>query len=261
MDKRLAGKVAIVTGAASGIGLVTAQVLAREGASVLVADYDEAAAAEVAAGINQAGGKAVAQGVDARSAESIMAMVAACKAHFGALHILHNNVGATDINKDLNVVDLDLDTWDNTFTLCLKSVVMGCKFAIPLMIESGGGAIINTASSSGVYGDLTNTAYGVAKAGVMSLTEYVATQYGKQNIRCNAVAPGLVMTPAAEKFLPAEVLQAFRDQTLTPDVGKPEDIAELVAYLASDAARYVTGQTVRIDGGLTIHTPLYAQGR
>ncbi|MEZ5571061.1 MAG: SDR family NAD(P)-dependent oxidoreductase [Halioglobus sp.] len=258
MHNTLEGKVAVVTGSGSGIGLTTAQVLAREGASVVVADYDEASAKAVAEGICSDGGKASAVFFDARSEDSVKQLFNFTRETYGALHILHNNVGATDISKDLNVVDLDLDTWDNTFKLCLKSVLMGCKFAIPLMIESGGGSIINTASSSGVYGDVTNTAYGVAKAGVMSLTQYVATQFGDKKIRCNAISPGLIMTPAAEKYLPKEILKAFEEQTLTPEVGKPEDIAELVAYLASDAARYITGQNIRADGGLTIHTPIFA---
>ena len=157
------------------------------------------------------------------------------------------------------MVDLDLDTWDRTFAICLKSVVMGCKFGIPLMLESGGGSIINTASLSGVGGDMTNTAYGVAKTGVMSLTKYVATQFGDKNIRCNAIAPGVIMTPAVEKFMPQPMIDAFQKHTLTPRLGKPEDIGEMVAFLASDAAGYITGQTIQIDGGLVTHLPNSAE--
>lgn len=255
---RLNGKVAIVTGGASGIGQATATILAAEGARVVVADFNEAGAQRVADAIRAAGGEAAAVALDATSADSVRAMVEFARATYGALHILHNNVGGTDVTKDLAVVDLDLDCWDKVFALCLKSVLMGCKFAIPLMIESGGGSIINTASMSGTAGDLANTAYGVAKTGVMSLSKYVATQYGAQNIRCNAVAPSVVMTPAVEQFMPEPMLNSFRKQTLLPRLGKPEDIGYLVAFLASDEAGYITGQTLIADGGLSAHLPTTA---
>jgi NAD(P)-dependent dehydrogenase (short-subunit alcohol dehydrogenase family) len=255
---RLIGKVAIVTGGASGIGQATAKILAAEGAKVVVADFNEAGATAVANDIRASGGTAAAIALDATNADSVRAMVEFARTQYGALHILHNNVGGTDVTKDLAVVDLDLDCWDKVFALCLKSVLMGCKFAIPLMIESGGGSIINTASMSGTAGDLANTAYGVAKTGVMSLTKYVATQYGAQNIRCNAVAPSVVMTPAVEQFMPEPMLNSFRKQTLLPRLGKPEDIGHLVAFLASDEAGYITGQTLIADGGLSAHLPTTA---
>jgi NAD(P)-dependent dehydrogenase (short-subunit alcohol dehydrogenase family) len=257
---RLIDKVAIVTGGASGIGQATAKILAAEGAKVVVADFNATGAQAVADAIVATGGTASAIALDATNADSVRAMVEFARRQYGALHILHNNVGGTDVTKDLAVVDLDLDCWDQVFALCLKSVLMGCKFAIPLMIESGGGSIINTASMSGTGGDLANTAYGVAKTGVMSLTKYVATQYGAQNIRCNAVAPSVVMTPAVEKFMPEPILNAFRKHTLLPRLGKPEDIGYLVAFLASDEAGYITGQTIQADGGLNTHLPTTAEG-
>jgi NAD(P)-dependent dehydrogenase (short-subunit alcohol dehydrogenase family) len=255
---RLIGKVAIVTGAASGIGQATSKILAAEGAKVVVADFNEQGAQEVVDAIRASGGTAAAFALDATNADSVRAMVEFARSQYGALHILHNNVGGTDVTRDLAVVDLDLDCWDEVFTLCLKSVLMGCKFAIPLMIESGGGSIINTASMSGTAGDLANTAYGVAKTGVMSLSKYVATQYGAQNIRCNAVAPSVVMTPAVAQFMPEPMLNSFRKQTLLPRLGKPEDIGYLVAFLASDEAGYITGQTLIADGGLSAHLPTTA---
>jgi len=256
---RLNNKIAIVTGAASGIGLETAKILAREGAAVVVADFNEAGAQSVAAEINAAGGRAIATALDATSADSVRAMIELTRTTFGALHILHNNVGATDVTKDLNVVDLDLDTWDRTFAICLKSVMMGCKFGIPLMLESGGGSIINTASLAGMAGDKSLTAYGVAKTAVMSLTKYVATQFGDKNIRCNTVSPGVIMTPAVEKLMPQPMIDAFIKHTLVPRLGKPADIGELVAFLASDAAGYITGQNIQADGGLITHLPNTAE--
>ena len=253
----LQDRVAVVTGAGAGIGRATALKLAGQGAAVVVADLDQAAAEDVAGSIAAAGGRAVATGLDAADAASVAGLFDFTRAQFGALHILHNNVGLTDPATDTTVVDLDLDTWDNTFRLCLKSVLMGCKFGIPLMLASGGGSIINTASMSGVFGDVTNTAYGVAKAGVCSLTQYVATQYGRQDIRCNAIAPGLIKTAAVDRFMPVEVIRGFEAQTLTPRLGEPDDVAALVAFLASDAAKYITGQTYRVDGGLFSHTPVF----
>jgi len=256
---RLNGKVAIVTGGASGIGLATSRILAREGAKVVVADFNKPGADSAAAAIRAAGGSASAFELDATSADSVRAMIAFAQGEFGALHILHNNVGGTDVTKDLNVVDLDLDCWDRVMTLCLKSVVMGCKFAIPAMIASGGGSIINTASMSGAAGDISNTAYGVAKTGVMSLTKYVATQFGARHIRCNAIAPGVIMTPAVQQFMPEPILNAFKKHTLVPRLGTPEDIGHLVAFLGSDDSGYISGQTIEADGGLRAHLPTTAE--
>ncbi len=254
--KSLDGKVAIVTGAASGIGLATAKALAREGASVVVADFNEKGADDVVRVISASGGRAVPIFLDATQEESVREVVRFTRETFGGLHVLHNNVGATDVTTDLDIVNLDLDTWDNTFRICLKSVAMGCKFGIPVMLDSGGGSIVNTASMGAVLGDMSNTAYGVAKAGVMTLTRYVATQYSGRGIRCNAIAPGLIVTPASEALIPAPVMKGYKAETLTPRLGKPEDIAELVAFLASDAAGYITGQTIQAEGGLAVHSPV-----
>jgi len=256
---RLTGKVAIVTGGASGIGLATAHILAQEGARVVVADFNKTGADSVVEAIRANGGDARACALDATDAASVQAMVAFAQQEFGALHILHNNVGGTDVTKDLNVEQLDLDCWDKVMALCLKSVVMGCKFAIPVMRASGGGSIINTASMSGTAGDIANTAYGVAKTGVMSLTKYVATQFGAHNIRCNAIAPGVIMTPAVQQFMPEPILNAFKKHTLVPRLGTPEDIGHLVAFLGSDASGYITGQTIEADGGLRAHLPTTAE--
>lgn len=253
---KLTGKVAVVTGAASGIGAATARIMAGEGAKVIAADSNFEGAQAVA---KQIGGTAAA--FDALEADSIRALMdEAVKIH-GALHVLHNNVGATDINKDLDVVNMDLDTWDWVFKLCLKSVLMGSKFAIPHMLAAGGGAIVNTSSMAGAAGSLSNTAYGVAKAGVMALTENIAAQYGPRNIRCNCVAPGVILTPAVARAMPQPIVDIYQRYTLTPRLGLPEDIGHLVTFLASDEAGYINGQVINADGGVRAHLPVTADMR
>jgi len=261
MMGKLAGKVAVVTGAASGIGAATARIMAADGAKVIAADSNLDGAQGVAQEIAAAGGVATAVAFDALEADSIAALMeTACKI-YGALHILHNNVGATDITKDLNVVDMNLDTWDWVFKLCLKSVLIGSKFAIPHMLAAGGGAIVNTASMAGAAGSLTNTAYNVSKAAVMALTENIAAQYGPQNIRCNCVAPGVILTPAVARAMPQPIVDIYQRYTLTTRLGQPEDVGYLVAFLASDQAGYINGQTIAADGGFTAHLPVTADMR
>jgi NAD(P)-dependent dehydrogenase (short-subunit alcohol dehydrogenase family) len=253
---KLTGKVAVVTGAASGIGAATARIMAREGAKVIAADSNLDGAQIIA---KEIGGTAVA--FDALEADSIRALMDEAVKIYGALHVLHNNVGATDINKDLDVVNMDLDTWDWVFKLCLKSVLMGSKFAIPHMLAAGGGAIVNTSSMAGAAGSLSNTAYGVAKAGVMALTENIAAQYGPQNIRCNCVAPGVILTPAVARAMPQPIVDIYQRYTLTTRLGQPEDIGHLVTFLASDEAGYINGQVINADGGVRAHLPVTADMR
>jgi NAD(P)-dependent dehydrogenase (short-subunit alcohol dehydrogenase family) len=141
----------------------------------------------------------------------------------------------------------------------VRGAMLGCKHAIPHMLAAGGGSIVNTSSTSGQFGDLSRVAYGVSKAGVDSLTRYVATLHGKQGIRCNAIAPGPIFTPALEANIPAEQLAVFVGNLVTPYAGRPADIASMVVYLCSDEARYVTGQVINVDGGMVMHTPTFAQ--
>ena len=255
---RLTGKVAIVTAAASGIGRATALQMAREGARVIVADVAESGTRAVCDEIARAGGQALPRVFDAMDAPSIAALIEWTHQTCGALHILHNNVGATDPALDLAVADIDLDCWDRTLKLSLKSMLIGCKYALPIMVAQRSGAIVNTASQSGLAGDLGLTAYGVAKAGVISLTQYVATQYGAHGIRCNAVAPGLTMTAAVERVMTPAMQQIFVRQSLLQRAATPADIANVITFLASDEAAFVTGQVISIDGGLRAHLPTTA---
>lgn len=257
--KGLDGNVAIVTGSGSGIGRASARRLAAAGAKVLVADVNLAGAEETVGIIRSAGGEAAAQEADVSDEASVEAMVAAAVERWGGVQLLHNNAAdVVIIQRDLDVVGMDVEVWDRTMQVNLRGPMLGCKYAIPHMIDAGGGAIVTTSSTSGQFGDLSRVAYGVSKAGIDSLTRYVATLYGKQGIRCNAVAPGVVKTPALAANVPADQIALFERNHLTPDMGQPDDIADVVAFLLSDAAAYITGQVVNVDGGLVCHTPLYS---
>jgi NAD(P)-dependent dehydrogenase (short-subunit alcohol dehydrogenase family) len=252
---RLAGKVAIIAGAAFGIGRATATIMAREGAKVIVGDYDADAAGVAAEAIRSSGGEAHALFFDATNEESVRQLVAKTRERYGRVDIMHNNVGGTEPGKDAGVVELDVAAWDRILKLTLYSAMYGCRHVIPAMLETGGGAIVNTASMSGVIGDAGLTAYGAAKAGVISLTRYVATQYGRRNIRCNAVAPGLITTERANEVVLPPVQKIFEEHNLVPRNGRPEDIGNVVAFLASEEAAFITGQTIAVDGGAFIHGP------
>jgi len=263
-EGKLAGRVAIVTGAASGIGRATAFALAREGASVVVADLNAEGAKRVAGEIEAAGGSAIGQATDVSSEPSIVAMVAAAVERFGGLDILHNNAAASDpalMGSDGELTSLTLDTWERTLAVNLRGPMLGCKHAVPRMLERGGGVIVNTSSASGLAGDLVRTAYGVSKAGLDSLTRYVATQYGKRGIRCNSIAPGVIATPALAANVPPEMIAVYERSHLTPRLGRPEDIAAVVVFLATDDAAFITGQTLSVDGGLLAHHPAVAELR
>ena len=262
---RFEGKVAIVTGASSGIGRATAVLLASEGAAVTVADLRGAAADAVAAEIAAAGGTARGQAVDVASADAMAALVAGTVAAFGGLDVLHNNAAALDQNqRDQDVVSMDLETWQRVIDVNLTGPMLGCRFAIPAMLERGGGSIVNTASAAAFYGSTSLLAYGTSKAGLVALTQYVATAYGERGIRCNAVAPGVVVAREAQAALGGpmgERLSRYTTSHLIGRLGYPEEIARAVAFLASDEASFITGETLRVDGGFTAHSPTYATDR
>lgn len=231
--ERVQGKVALITGGASGIGLSSAILMAKEVAKGVIADFNEKAAKDAAEEVTKQGGEAIGIFLD----------------------VLVNNVGLTNLHKDLDVVNMDLDEWDRLMDLNLKSVLLGSRFAIPHMIKAGGGSIINTASMAGFAGDATRSAYGASKAAVVNLTRYIAVQYGKDHIRCNGVAPGLIMTPAAEKNMPPAVQEIFAKYNALPYHGEADDIGYTVLFLASDESKFITGQTIQVEGGHYIANP------
>jgi NAD(P)-dependent dehydrogenase (short-subunit alcohol dehydrogenase family) len=256
---RLNGRVAVVTGGGGGIGGATARALAREGASVLVVDIDEAAAESVARGIRDAGAIAESLRADLSEEDDVEAVVAGAVDRFGRLDVLHNNAALTDsefLSADTAVTELSLEVWDRTLAVNLRSQMLMCKHAVPIMADQGGGSIINMSSGASLKGDRTRTAYGVSKAGVNALTLYVATSHGKKGIRANTILPGLVITDAVRAHLKEEMLASLSKATLTPSVGQPDDIADVVVFLASDESRYITGQMLAVDGGMSAHVGL-----
>lgn len=253
---RLRDKVAVITGGASGIGLAAARLMAAEGARVVIGDLEQEKAAEAAAQINAIGGQSLGVAVNAMEDGSIIALVEAAVAEYGALHVMCNHVGGSDPRKDLDLLRLDMDEFDRVMRLNVRSTVIGSRAALPHLIAAGGGSIINTASVGGLSGDFLQVAYGTAKAAVIRLTQYAATQYGAQHVRCNAVAPGAVMTPALQDNLPAEAIESIRGHNALPFVGAPEDIAQAMLFLASEESRYLTGQVLVVDGGMSSHSSI-----
>jgi NAD(P)-dependent dehydrogenase (short-subunit alcohol dehydrogenase family) len=188
-------------------------------------------------------------------------MVDAAVTAYGGLDILHNNAAATLLaaTRDLPVNEADPDVWDQTLRVNLTGAMVAIQAAVPHMIARGGGSVINTASGAGLTGDLRNPAYGASKAALISLTRYVATEFGKQGVRCNAISPGFIVIP--EKPGREAVHATMLRHHLTPRLGRPDDIAALVVFLASDESAFITGQNICADGGLLAHQPFVADFR
>jgi NAD(P)-dependent dehydrogenase (short-subunit alcohol dehydrogenase family) len=248
---RLAGKVAVITGAGSGIGAAMAVLFAREGAAVVAADFDAAAAQETAEQIAAAGGGALALQVDVADAAGVERMVTRTVEQLGRLDILCNNagIGVAAVCHETSESD-----WDRTMAVDLKGVFLGCKYAIPHMLAQGGGVICNTSSAAGQVGVLNRAAYCAAKAGVLGLTKSIAIDYAERGIRCNALVPATVDSPWIGKILsqqsdPERERQRMEARQPIGRMGRPEEIAAAALYLCSDDAAFVTGTGLVIDGG------------
>ncbi len=199
--------------------------------------------------------------VDVEQEDQIVTMIETAVKEFGGLDILHNNAALQTpevMSRDGAITDIDAGIWDRVMRVNLRGYALGTKHAIPHMLKRGGGVIINTASGTGLQSEFARPAYGTSKAAIIGFTRNVATQYGKQGIRCVAIALGLVATSALKANMPPQLLELFKRHFLTPYIAEPEDIAGAVAFLALSDARFITGITLPIDGGFSVHTPSYA---
>ncbi|MBP8232972.1 MAG: SDR family oxidoreductase [Rhizorhabdus sp.] len=265
MNKMLLdGKVAMVTAAGSGIGRASALTMAARGAQLMVTDIDLARAEAVVAEIVEAGGSAASTLCDIGDEASIRDAIAATEARFGRLDILHNNAALLSdeaLASDNDVLNVPVDIWDRTMEVTVRGTMLACRYGVLAMRRAGGGSIINTGSIYGLRAANRMPAYSVSKAAVHMLTEVVATAHGREGIRCNAVAPSMMRTPTLDRLVPREIVAYNEDAALLPRMGGPQDVAEMVAFLASDAASYLTGHVFPVDGGTMAHLPTYGDER
>ncbi|MGN0477430.1 MAG: SDR family NAD(P)-dependent oxidoreductase [Ruminococcus sp.] len=259
--ERLKDKVAIVTGSTSGIGIGIARLFASEGAKVVICGRREAKGQAVVDRIKEEGGEASYHFMDITATESIEQLISDTAEKYGKIDILVNNAANVAL-KDGRVDELTLEMWDGIFQSDLRGTFYATKCVLPYLAKNEkGGSIINIGSMASCSGDIGSTAYACAKAGVDLLTQSTALQYGKQNIRCNCVRPGLIVTPENEAHVPQPVKDIFTSNIMVNRYGCPEDIGHMCVYLASDESEYVTGQIVNVDGGLNSHVPTVAQFR
>jgi NAD(P)-dependent dehydrogenase (short-subunit alcohol dehydrogenase family) len=251
-EPRLAGKVALITGGASGIGREASLLFAAEGARLLIADVDGAAAERAAGAVRAAGGEARAVACDVARSDDVRAAVAAAEDAFGALHVLFNNAGVFPAD-DGSPVDTPEDTFDRVMAVNAKGVFLGCKHGIPALLRAGGGSIVNTASFVAILGAATSqVAYTASKGAVLAMTREIAIEYARRGIRANALCPGPVNTPLLAELL---ATPAARQRRLVHvpmgRLAEAGEIARAALFLASDESSYVNGATFLVDGGIT----------
>jgi NAD(P)-dependent dehydrogenase (short-subunit alcohol dehydrogenase family) len=244
--------VALITGAASGIGRESALLFAREGARIVVADLDAKAGEKVAGEIATAGGEAIAVACDVARAAEVEAAVAAAEKRFGALHVVFNNAGIFPA-QDGSPVDTPEAVFDQVMAVNVKGVFFGCKYAIPALLRAGGGSIVNTASFVAVMGAATSqVAYTASKGAVLAMTREIAVEYARQGIRANALCPGPVNTPLLAELLAKPAAKARRFVHIPMGrLAEAPEIAKAALFLASDESSYVNGATFLVDGGIT----------
>src|SRR5215813_4530907 len=248
MTKQFEGKVALVTGAASGIGKASALAFAREGARTVVADVVVEGGEETVRMIKEAGGDALFVRTDVAKAAEVEMLIQKIVKTYGRLDYAHNNAGIA--GADAPTADCTEENWDRTIAINLKGVWLCMKYEIPQMLKQGGGAIVNTASTAGLVGLEGSPAYCASKGGVIQLTRAAALDYAKAGIRVNAVCPGVIRTPMVERLVGTEAEAGLIAMEPIGRMGKPEEVAEAVVWLCSDAAWFVTGNAMPVDGGL-----------
>jgi len=247
---RFQGKVAFVTGAAGGIGRAVVRRLMDEGARVAAADINGDAVSEFCAGLGE---RAAPFALDIADENAVRAAMDGAVAAFGRLDLLVNNAALTDMatmQADTDAVTVANDVWERTLQVNATGTLYCCRHAIPHIAAAGGGAIVNLASGAGLLGDCARIAYGTSKAAVIAMTRYLATQHGAQKIRCNAIAPGPVVT-AHSRSLAGREFDIIARHMPMGELGDPADIAALVAFLGADESRYINGQVIAIDGGMS----------
>lgn len=256
---KLKDKVALVTSGTRGIGLQCVKTLAQSGATVYIGARRLEVANEICKDLLTQGFIAKSVYFDATKTETYESMIDNVIKDAGRLDILVNNYGGTDAKTDLDLVHGETSTFFNTMNLNISSVYLPCKFAIKQMLKQEGGSIINISSIGSILPDVARLGYGVSKAAVNSLTQNIAVQYAKQNIRCNAVLPGLIATDAAIKNMSEDFIESFLKHVPLHRMGHPEDIANAVLFFASDDSSFITGQILEVAGGYGLPSPMYGE--
>ncbi len=252
---RLDGKVTIITGGGGGMGRTASELFAKEGARVVVADFAEAAGEETVALVRAAGGTASFVKTDVSDEASARSMVQHAVATYGRVDALYNNAGIMP-EADHSVIDTDVPTWDRVMAVNVRGVFLGCKYAIPQMLEQGGGSIINIASFVAILGcSVPQDAYTASKGAVLAMTKSLAVQFAGRGVRSNSISPGPIETPLmTEWLLKDEAAKKLRlDRNPSGRFGQPEEIVSVGIYLASDESRWTNGSNFVIDGGITVN--------
>jgi NAD(P)-dependent dehydrogenase (short-subunit alcohol dehydrogenase family) len=257
MDKRMDGNVAVVTGGGGLIGSEIAATLARSGARVVVVDLAADLAANAAATIQAFGGEALAVTADIANEAAVDRMLRDVVAQFGRLDSLVCAAAPLSlVLREKPLADSDVEAWDEIMRVMLRGTMLCARSAVPLMIESGGGSIVNISSVHAFAADMTLVAYPAAKAAIIALTRTIATQYGRDNVRCNAVCPGTIPPPG---MVQEDLERRLRHQVIARP-GAPVDVANAVRFLLSDEGSFISGEVLQVDGGVLIHLPSYADG-
>lgn len=260
-NQDLAGKVALVTGSGAerNLGYDCARVLAEAGAEVVLHGRRREELTHLTDRLRHQGLHVSCFVADMGAEPEIKALVDFAVSTYGGLDVLVNTAATTAHPQDLDVARLTVDAWDQSFVVNARGTMLACKHAIPHMMERGGGSIINYSSGTALAGDMQYTAYACSKAAIHTLTVYVATQYGAKGIRCNSLAIGLVRTAVNEASIPEPYATVYRANHALGRMGRPEEVSEVVHFLATDAAAFVTGQVIGVDGGYYAHQPTTVQ--